>query len=117
MGSGLSRDHHTMGTHRCHKAGSNHWPSEPRAQDGKNVGRGPPGGVEPGLHHRSFRASVSVCKGEGSSQKAVVSSELREGVLLKASGLALPLQSLCQLEERRRDPEGPLAGPGVCARM
>ena len=65
----------------------------------------------------AFGASVSVCKGEGSSQKAVVNSELREGVLLKASGLALPLQSLCQLEKRRRDPEGPLAGPGVCAGM
>ena len=44
-----------------------------------------------------------------------MSSELREGVSLKASGLALPLQGLCQLEKRRRDPEGPLAGPRVCA--
>ena len=46
-----------------------------------------------------------------------MSSELREGVSLKASGRgqALPLQGLCQLEKRRRDPEGPLAGPRVCA--
>ena len=65
----------------------------------------------------AFGASVSVCKGEGSSQKAVVSSELREGVFLKASGLALLLQGLCQLEKRRRDPKGPLAGPRVCAGM
>ena len=60
MGSGLTRDQNNTGNQRCHKAGSNHRPSEVRAQAGKHVGRESRGGVETGLHHRSFRG-LSFC--------------------------------------------------------